>query len=290
VREGRVATRPEPNPTVARRELAVYFQRLREQRGRSLSELRELLDVDQSQASRLDSGARGLRSQDVERLCDWYGLGAGERRRLLALADEARRRAWWQQVDLAPAYRTLIGFEQVAETIREFCNTVVPGLLQTQRYAAAAAEVGGIVKPFEVERAIEVRMRRQAILGRSDPSPPELTVVIDEVVLARGVGGSEVMFEQLQHLLDLAERPRTSIQVIGFEAGMYPTAHSQFILLDLGLQIPPVFYREDHLKGVESSDRQDVSWAKRLWGVLQARALDPVRSAQRIAEYRNRLE
>ena len=55
----------EANPTVARRRLAVYFRRLREQHGVSLEALAKTLDVNYSHASRLDTGARGFQAEDV---------------------------------------------------------------------------------------------------------------------------------------------------------------------------------------------------------------------------------
>ena len=86
----------EPNPTVARRELAAALRRAREGHGRSLDELAAFLGVTAPQASRLDSGARGFRPDDAARLVEWYGLGPREAERLTALAHEARKRAWWQ--------------------------------------------------------------------------------------------------------------------------------------------------------------------------------------------------
>lgn len=277
---------PEINPTVARRELAVYFRGLREQRGHSLAELGELLGVAQSQASRLDTGARGFRVEDIRRLCDWYGLAAGERRRLLALADEARRRAWWQQYDLDDSYRTLIGFEQAAQSINEFCNVVVPGLLQTRQYARASAELAEI-RNFKVAEAVDVRLRRQEVLNR--PVPPEVSVVIDEVVLARGAGGSDVMKEQLQHLLNFGERPQSTLRVISFEAGMYPVAASQFIMLRMKAPLPDLYYSEDQVKRNDSSDEDIIGQTRVVWRRMEQIALSPVRSAELIARYRDRL-
>jgi hypothetical protein len=282
-----VAGTPDVNPTVARRELAIYFHGLRVQRGRSLAELGAQLGVVQSQASRLDKGARGFRVEDVRRLCDWYGLVGGEADRLLALADEARRRTWWQQVEVPDSYRSLIGFEQVAETISEFCNSVVPGLLQTKRYAAAAARVVGASEE-RIEQAATIRMRRQAILVR--PQPPILSVVVDEAVLARGAGGVDVMLEQLHHLSAMAQRPGVTIQVLEFAAGIYPPAPPQFILLQLGSRLPDFFYSEDGLTCFDSSDEDDLQRVISQWRSLQARAISPARSIELISDYCRRLE
>jgi transcriptional regulator with XRE-family HTH domain len=266
--------------------LAFYFRRLREQRGHTLEELGRVLGVAQSQASRLDSGARGFGVEDVWRLCDWYGLRPGEAGRLVALAEEARRRAWWQQIELPEAYRIMIGFERAAEAINEFCNVVIPGLLQTEEYAAAAARMAD-AGPSEIERAVQVRMRRQDILAR--PDPPELSVVIDEVVLARGAGGRRVMREQCERLLEFADRPRVTIRVIAFDAGMYPFHVMQFILMDMGRRLPGFYYTEGMLAASHSSDEGDLQQARRQWQQLQSRALTPAESVSLIARYRDGL-
>lgn len=277
----------EVNPTLARRELSVYFRTLREQHGYTVGRMAEVLEVAQSQASRLDTGARNFRDQDVDRLCEWYGVGAAERHRLLAIAEESRGRAWWQQVELLDSYRTLIGLEQGALVISEFCAGAIPGLLQTRSYAEAAvrdSQVGA--KASDIQRAVDVRMRRQRLLERA--KPPEMAFIVDEVALARGAGTPDTMQEQLQHLLDLSGRPEITIQVIGFEEGVYPGNVGQFILLRMSRGLPDVYYTEDQLHTSDTTDVNDVRAAHRLWELLRARALSPRKSAERITEYRDR--
>lgn len=78
--------------------------------------------------------------------------------------------------------------EQSAIMIRAYEERVVHGLFQTEAYARVL---------LTDEDAIKNRMRRQEILGR-DPAP-SVTVVMDETVLYREVGGKEVMRERLLH-------------------------------------------------------------------------------------------
>jgi Domain of unknown function (DUF5753)/Helix-turn-helix domain len=283
-----VTVATEANPTLARRELSVYFHMLREQHKHEVGAMAEVLGVAQSQASRLDTGARNFRDQDVRKLCDWYGLGGGERARLLALAEESRMRAWWQQVELLDSYRTLIGLEQGALAINEFCAGIVPGLLQTRSYAEAAVRESqvGAEAPL-IQRAVDVRLRRQRLLDRE--GRPEMAFIVDEVALARGAGTAETMREQLQHLLDLCERPRITLQIIGFEEGLYPGDVGQFILLHMSRSLPDVYYTEDQLRTSDTMDVDDVRAARRLWELLQARALSPRMSADRVRDYRDRL-
>lgn len=280
----------EPNPTAARRELALVFRSLREQRGLGLPELSAHLGVSEVQASRLDRGVRGLRPDDVHKLATWYGLPAAERDRLLGLAAESRKRAWWQKVEIPDeAYRTFIGLEQAAQFIAEYGSGVVPGLLQTQAYAHASVAGSGLnLTDEQVEAAVGVRMQRQQILQRD--RPPRLWVVVDEAVLARGVtGGPEVMGEQLRHLVTVGERPTVTVQVIAFEYGVHPGGNSNFILVDTGNGLPDLVYVEGLRGKVEFTDDDETQRYRAAWSTLTAIALNPRQSRERIEQYLERL-
>ena len=246
------------------------------------------LGVAVSQASRLDTGARGYGVEDVRSLASWYGLSETEQASLLALAEESRKRAWWQQVDLPNSYRTLIGMEQAAMSINEYTSSVIPGLLQTRDYAQAMIRASELdVRPDRVEQAVAVRMRRQQILGRE--RAPRLWVVMDEAALARVTGGLGVMRAQLEYLHDAATHPGITIQVIGFEYGAHPGGESHVVLLSMPGELPDVFYSDNSLaRPDDSSDQRRLMQARRLWEVLKAIALDPRSSSERIASYIDR--
>lgn len=278
------------NPTVARIRLAALLREARERTGKSLDDLSRFLGTSAPQASRLDSGARGFRPRDVPRLAEWYGFGEADADGLVALAEESRRREWWQQVDLADAYRTLIGMEQAAQSFSEYNANVVPGLLQTQEYArvaviAGAVEIDPRVTMDQVDRAVDVRLRRQAIL-EGDP-PPKLEVVIDEAVLARGPRDATIRRRQLEHLRSAADRPNVTVQVIGFEFGLHTSARGNFILLDMGGELPDLFYSEGVRGASFTTVSEDVERNRRIWNELRAKALDKFASKDRIEWYLN---
>lgn len=277
------------NPTVARLELATMLRTAREQRGYSLDDLARRLDVSASQASRIDAGLRGLRAGAASELANWYGLDPARTTTIVALADESRQRAWWQKVDLDANYRTLIGMEQAAERICEYGGIVVPGLLQTEAYARAAITGSRLDRPKDrSQKALDVRMRRQATLGHGDG--PRLWVVIDESALARRTGGSDVMRAQLEHLLNVSgDEAQVDVQVIGFEYGTYPSGGSHFLLLDMPPGVPHFVYSEVLGHTVSSTDGDDVARQRRIWEKLRAVALDPIASRKRITEYLDRL-
>lgn len=283
-----MAVARDPNPTAARRELALYFRTLREQQGRTLEELAAHLGVSEAQASRLDRGTRGIRAADVRKLAAWYQVADAERDRLLALSSESRRRGWWQQVDLDSSYRTLIGMEQAAHAINEYCSSVIPGLLQTREYANAETSAYAMdLSPEQIDLAVDVRMRRQQVLEHDQP--PELWVVIDEAALARVTGGGAVMRAQLEHLMAATSRPGVTVQIIGFEYGAHPGGNSHFILVDTPAEIPDLVYMEGLRGPTESSADQDIKRYRRIWNSLRALALSPRDSRERIAQHAERL-
>ena len=58
-------------------------------------------------------------------------------------------------------------------------------------------------------------MRRQQVLNRPDL---QLSVVLDESVLKRRVGDESVMYEQLQRLVQEADRPNLTLQILPLTA------------------------------------------------------------------------
>ena len=95
----------------------------------------------------------------------------------------------------------------------------LPGLLQTEEYARQIMSLYQAVVPTPpsiLERRVQVRMRRQGVLTR-DP-PLELSVVLDESVLLRTIGGRDVMYAQLRHLADLARSPNVELRVLQLDA------------------------------------------------------------------------
>jgi hypothetical protein len=116
-----------------------------------------------------------------------------------------------------------------------------------------------------------------------------LWVVVDEAVLARVTGGSEVMREQLLHLAAAAERPNVTVQVIGFEYGAHPGGQSHFITVDTGHGLPDLVYIEGLRGPAEFTSEAETQRYREVWKILTAIALSPRQSRERIEEYIERL-
>jgi transcriptional regulator with XRE-family HTH domain len=122
-----------------------------------------------------------------------------------------------RETALTPAFTSYAEQEQLADSLRMFDPLLVPGLAQTEAYAREVLRSGQ--RDDLLTQAVALRLGRQDILDRDDP--PFLVVLVKESVLREVVGGSEVMKEQLAHLLEMAGRPNISIQVIPAGAPVY---------------------------------------------------------------------
>ncbi|WP_165988597.1 helix-turn-helix transcriptional regulator [Streptomyces sp. YIM 98790] len=234
-------------PTLPRLVLGARLRRLREAGRISWEAAGEVIRASHSKICRLELGRTGFKLRDLADLLDLYGVtDEAERATLLELAEQANTPGWWQSyADVVPDWlHGYLGAEQAASVIRSYEVQFVPGLLQTADYARAVIRLGhGDARPREIDRRVELRMRRQHILrGRR---PVRLWAVIDEAALRRPIGGPETMRGQLRHLAEISRLPHVTVQVLPFSAGGHPAAGGPVTLLRLpGERLPDVVYLE----------------------------------------------
>ena len=84
------------SPAVRRRRLAAELRRLRGDFGKTAEEVGEFLGWSKAKVSRYELARSGLRPSDVASLLDLYGVHGEQRERLLALAEEATQKGWWE--------------------------------------------------------------------------------------------------------------------------------------------------------------------------------------------------
>ena len=277
---------PDQNPTLRARRLAAELQRRREATGMSREEVARQLEWSTSTLFRIETGRNRPQPGNVRMLLELYGVTGPERDGLIQLTREARQPGWWHSFrDVLPnPYEVYIGLEAGAASIRNFEPIVVPGLLQTADYARETFRNGPIeLDPEEVERLLEVRLARQQILTRDDR--PRLWAVIDEAVIHRAVGGSEVMCGQLRHLADAARQGKTTVQVVPYRAGAHAGTTGPFVILDYAeVTDPPVVYVETLAGDIYLEERSDVDRYTLAFDRLVAAALHPDDSVHLIEE------
>ncbi len=257
----RISGPPGVGPTVPRRLLGAQLRRLREERGITLEDAGDVIRASGSKMSRLETGRVGFKDRDVADLLTFYEVTDEQKRgALLELARGASSHGWWHDYsDVLPAwFEAYVGLEEAATSIRTYEIQFVPGLLQTEDYARAVTLLGHDGDPpAEIEQRVELRMARQALL--TGPRPAHLWAVLDEAVLRRPAGRPGVMRRQLQHILQAAERPNVTIQVISFAAGAHAAAGGPFSILRFAERdLPDVVYLEQLTSALYLDKRETV--------------------------------
>jgi len=270
-------------PTVRRRRLASELRRLREAADLTIDEVSEKLECSASKVSRIETGHVGVTPRDARDMLELYGIAGDEQEALVQLAREARKRGWWH------AYNevftgTFVGLEADASSLRAFQALLVPGLLQTERYARAVIRaMRPDAEEAEIRRRVAARMARQELL--TDPSPPEYWAVIDEAVLHRTVGSAEVMAEQLYRMVTMAARANVTVQVVPFGAGAHPGMEGPFLVMGFPeLADTDVVYVDSTSSGLYLEEPPDVRRYALMFDHLRAAALKPDDSVEVIAE------
>ena len=124
-------------PTLRRRRLAAELRRLREEAGISLDQAAKLADLAKSTLSRMETAQIGTRPLTVRALMTIYGIPDAEAESLVQLARDARKVGWWQTYSnvIPSQHADYIALESEAAVIHSYEPQLVPGLLQTERYA-----------------------------------------------------------------------------------------------------------------------------------------------------------
>ncbi|GAA4513688.1 helix-turn-helix transcriptional regulator [Actinoallomurus oryzae] len=266
------------SPTVRRRRLARELRRLREAAGLTADEATRRLEWATGKVNKLER-AQAVRPRvtDIRAMLDVYGVTEDtQREALLDLTREARRRGWWTAY--GPLTDTYTEFESEARMISTFELSVIPGLLQTPAYARALQR-GWLVRDEEIDRLVELRMRRQKLLTYDDP--PRLWAIIDESAVKRSFGSEETKREQLQRLIDTARLDHVDIQILPTAAGFHPGLSGSFVILDYD-QDPSLVYREISPSSVYLEGPDQVAERRRVFEHLSALALGPEESIARL--------
>ncbi|MFE5032957.1 helix-turn-helix domain-containing protein [Streptomyces sp. NPDC056683] len=267
------------SPTARRRRLAIELKRLREESGLTCSQVGKELDWSSSKVSRMETGQGRVQASDVDALCRFYTTSEELRDLLKSLARESKTKGWWHaHGDAIPAWFSVyVGLEQAVSNLRSYQAEFVPGLLQTAEYAAEQCRAWVDHTPEDIQRMVDVRMRRQELLTRE--SAPDLWTVVHQSALEHMVGSRQVMTRQLERMLEIAKLKNVTVQILPFDAGAYPTTGSYTILGFPEHQDPDVVYREGLTDSVYLEEREDVALYAKAFDHLRALALSPQRSA-----------
>ena len=271
------------SPMVRRRRLAAELREIREGRGKSGESVAAALKWSPSKISRYERARTGLRPREVARLLDYYQITGSRRTLLLSLAEEAAQKGWWEEYgdSLSEDYQQFIALEHEAAAMDIWHVDVVTGLLQTEAYARHIIGSYSRVEPVTpglITRMVNVRLRRQQVLDREGL---QLSVVLDESVLKRRIGGDSVMYEQLQHLARAADRPNLTLRVLPLDAP-HAVFGESFVIFGFGADSDAMLrdvVSAEHLNSGCALEGERETYLYRIaFQMLSHEALDPAAS------------
>ncbi|MEU0128716.1 MULTISPECIES: helix-turn-helix transcriptional regulator [unclassified Streptomyces] len=172
--------------------------------------------------------------------------------------------------------RDLAKLEAKAVELAAYGNHNLHGLLQTEAYTRALlATRRPAYSDEDLERMVDARMARRSVFAR-DPAP-EFSFVQEEVTLRRPVGGTMVLRQQLNRLLEVAQLRNVEIQVMPTCRGDHPGTGGRIQVLKFG-DGSAVGRTDNEFAGRPVSDPKQLRILELRYGIIRARALSPEES------------
>ena len=271
-----------PEPSLRAQWLGRCLRELRIENQITLKDAGEYIQRDGSMLARYEKADYPIRRGDVLALMTLYGVSDERvRRGLIQLAEDIWRKGWWEPYssDLGRMFVDHPWLESRAITIGAYAPMVVPGLLQSRGYAEALIRYADPVDEDQIQRWVDLRMQRQRVL--SGPDAVRFTAVIEEWVLHRPIGGSDIASHQRQHLLGLTTNPNIEIRVMPTSRGAHAGHAGAFELFDMPSLYPEVAYVET-LAGTLYVERPDVDRYCAAYDELLRTSLDSSTSVELI--------
>jgi transcriptional regulator with XRE-family HTH domain len=247
-------------PTLRRRRLGEALRRYRQQAGLSMDSVGRMMGWDESKMSRIETANARMPPQYVAKLLELYGVTDPDVvTGLENLARDAGKQGWWQAYGdvVALSYKDYLTLETDAESIHIYTPSLIPGLLQTGAYARELISAITTTRtPEEVIALAEIRKMRQAILTKPGHPLKFWAVIHESVLYQRFASQPSLMREQLRHLLDMADLPNITIQIMPLDGTPHPGMLGLFEVVRFPHPWPTVINQEN-LKGgyfVEGTD------------------------------------
>lgn len=230
--------------TTSRLYLGMALKRLRVESGKTLDESAAVIGKSRARMITVLDGRGTLTADELVRLLDFLGAKPAQRKELLRLGAEARKRST-RQVNADPLpddFQQIVDLEALATEFWTYERGVIPGLLQVPEYIEGLmADCDGIYweRSWEERRnRVNFRLERQKLMMASE-EPKALFFVISDEALRTEVGGPDGMRLQLEHLLELMDtRPNVSIRLLSSTVPHNPLPTGGVILLRLGVALP----------------------------------------------------
>jgi transcriptional regulator with XRE-family HTH domain len=273
------------NATACYRELGAELRKRREAAGVTATHIADETGWDRTKISRIEAGQVDISTVDVIFFLGACGIYLAEARDMVQLCKIAKEgQGYWLSPHgewLQDSLSSLIYHESTAGRSISYEPFVVPGLLQTPAYSRVWIGRSALRLSRSLEAALRIREKRKEILYRRNPSLFEFFV--HEQALRTQVGSSEVMHEQLLHMVLMAALGHVTLRIVPSSAREDSVFGGPFRLFEFS-QHYPLLYLDGFLTGVFVEDGDIVGdYYRYLLPELRAVALDAGESREFVA-------
>ncbi|MEU3752240.1 helix-turn-helix transcriptional regulator [Streptomyces olivoreticuli] len=274
-------------PTLRRRRLGEALRRFRNEAGLTIEQAAALMGWDNSKLSRIENAKVHIRPVEAAKLLGTYGVDAPDILMAIeTLAKDAGKKGWWTTYgSVVDAHiKDYLSLESDAESTRICSMGLVPGLLQTGGYAREIIAASSFWRPQEEVTALaEIRKARQSVLTTRDGRPPLnfWTVIHESVLHQRFASRPTIMRDQLRHLLDMAELPNITIQLLPMAMAPHPGMVGLFEVVRFPAPWPTVILTENLVGGQFVEGTEHVGLFEKAFERIVAAAL-PVDDSREI--------
>lgn len=275
------------SPTIAQWQLA---QALAALRGRTPQrQLAKELDIDASTLVRWEGGETVPREKQLRKVLAHFETPEHETEQLVQLRTDAAAPSWWHDAEVAKAYGQYIDLERVATRIATYQDRLVPGLLQTERYARAILKAGHPRSTAEeIDSILQVRLKRQEEWEQGDTL---LWAIIDQAALEKHIGGAATMSDQVEHLLQMAQHPRVDLQVLPHSAGAHVALQTgSFVHLEVDNPPLQAVYIEAHTRNLLLDHPREVEAHRAMLDHLRAAAANTPQTSDLLTQHLRKFE
>jgi transcriptional regulator with XRE-family HTH domain len=239
--------------------LGAQLRQLRETRRISREAAGEAIRASHAKISRLELGRVSSKARDIADLLTLYNVtDEQQRKEFLALAQRANEPGWWRSYsDAFPSwFEPYLGLEQASSVIRTYDIQFVPALLQTEQSVRTTFQLTRPDSSAEqLDRRVALQMARRSFLTQH--RAPDYWAVVDEAALRRPLGSRGAHRAQIRHLLDMAQLPNITLQVLPFRGSAQPTTGPFTILRFATPDLPNIVYVEQLTSAVYLDKKRD---------------------------------
>lgn len=203
----------------ARKAFALRLRDLRKDAGLTGRELAARTGLHNTKISRIEHAQQNPSEEDIRAWCIACGV-AGQVPELLAVHREVEQ-MWAEyrremRAGMVHIQSRSTPLYENTKLLRAYESNVVPGILQTRGYVAAAlatsARVHGLPSD-DVDAAADARLSRQHLVTNPNGNNT-YSFVIEAGALEHGFGGDAVMHEQFDFLLGVTRLPNVALGII----------------------------------------------------------------------------